>query len=115
MTFGRVYIILFSHKGWGSVILRTPYLELNPKTEKANGLTICQLRINTVISYFLSYQDFNGPPCNLGGNGQSLEERRLFRSQTSVDRGHFHINWSDGTRLGWCGNLVTADNFTDFI
>jgi hypothetical protein len=44
-----------------------------------------------------------------------LEERCLLGSQTSVNRGHFDINRSDGSGLGRGSNLVASYDFSHFI
>lgn len=52
-----------------------------------------------------THQDFNGSPRDLGGDTQSLEERGLLRTQTSVLGRHSHITRGDGSSTGSCRYL----------
>lgn len=52
-----------------------------------------------------THQDFNGSPRDLGGDTQSLEERGLLRTQTSVLGRHGHITRGDGSSTGSCRYL----------
>lgn len=56
-----------------------------------------------------SHQDFNGSPGDLGGDGKSLEERGLLGSQAGVDAVNVHINWCEGTSLGWGSDLYNTE------
>lgn len=51
------------------------------------------------------YQDFNGSSGDLGCDTQSLEERGLLRTQTSVLGRYSHIARSNGTSTGSCRHL----------
>mmetsp|Transcript_16755 Transcript_16755/g.52533 ORF Transcript_16755/g.52533 Transcript_16755/m.52533 type:complete len:343 (+) Transcript_16755:109-1137(+) len=58
-------------------------------------------------------QNLNGSTRNLGGNRQSLEERRLLGSQCRDHLGEDHVNGSDGTGLSGSTNTVGLDNVAD--
>ena len=61
----------------------------------------------------VTYQDFNGAPGNLRWDGQSLEERCLLRSQTSVSFWHKYINRGNGSCLSRGSHLVGQNPVTD--
>lgn len=61
--------------------------------------------ISATTVYCSTHQDFNGSPGDLGGDTQSLEERGLLRTQTSVLGRHSHITRGDGSGTGSCRHL----------
>lgn len=50
--------------------------------------------------------NFNGSLCDLGGNGQGLEERSLLRSQSSVLRRNDDISGRNGSSPGRSTDLI---------
>jgi hypothetical protein len=55
-------------------------------------------------------EDLNGTTGNLGGDGQSLEERGLLWTHGGDSGWNPHINWSNSSGLGWGLDLVLDAN-----
>jgi hypothetical protein len=66
------------------------------------------------INILKTYQDFNGSLGNLGRDSQSLEERGLFRTKSSVASRYKYITGCNGSCPGWCSDLVVKNDVTDF-
>lgn len=61
------------------------------------------------------YQNFNSPPCDLGGNGQCLKERCLLRPKSSVNCWNFNINGCNCTSFSRSCHFVAFDNIPNLI
>ena len=61
----------------------------------------------------MTYQDFNGSPGDLGGDGQSLEEGGLLGAETGVLGRDAHVNWGPSSSLGGGGHFVLVDLVPD--
>lgn len=52
-----------------------------------------------------AHQDLNGSSGDFGGDAQSLEERGLLRTKSSILGRHNHITWGDSSSTGSCRYL----------
>ena len=64
-------------------------------------------------SFTSTYHDFNRTPGNFGWDAQSLEERSLLRTETSVLWGNDDIVGCNCVGTSWGGHLVGKDQVTD--
>ena len=73
----------------------------------------CQKKFISQTIFTSTYHDFNGTPGNLGWDAQSLEERGLLRTETSVLWGNDDIVGCNCVGTSWGGHLVGKDQVTD--
>merc|ERR1712013_929722 len=76
----------------------------------------CSLRSTNFLINFDQVdiaQNFNGSLCDLGGDGESLEERCLLRTLSSVTSGYKHIKRSNSTGFGRGFFLVAENDITN--
>lgn len=57
----------------------------------------------------MTYNDFNRSLGDLGGNGESLEERGLLGTKTGVLSRNDDGAWRDGVGTGWRTHLVLQE------